>query len=381
LKKHSVFLSLGLFAGLALGLSGCSLLFVAQGETRYVPSGWAASASDKSLASQLAKNAPSAASLEAQAQTGSKTKGTRYQVQKGDSPWILAKRFYGKGSAYPKLLSDNQITPQHPLKVGTWLTLFMPTLGQTVDKGSGNAAPDAGWLLSSPRPKGNRAFGPGERLKFEVRVLSVLGGYATLEVGGPVTVEGRPCLSLTALASSAFPFSTVYPVQDLQTSYFDAVDFLSWKFQNDVHEGDYKARNLELYDQLKHQMVRRHNLDAPLTVTTPAFAQDIISCFYYFRLMDIKEGGHYVIPTCSGGKNYQLLIDVVGKERVTVPAGTFDCLKARPQVRSGTVFRNKEDIVIWVTDDARHIPVKVESAIVVGTISIDLLDATLPETP
>ncbi len=364
---------------LGFAVQGCSLLFVARGETRYVPSSWEASATDKSLAAQLAKNAPSAASLAAQTQDGSKAKGTKYQVQKGDSPWRLAKRFYGKGSSYSKLLADNQITPQHPFKVGTWLTIFMPTQGHLIGAGSRDAASDTALLAPSPRPKHNRAFGPGERLKFEVRVLSVLGGYATLQVGGPVTVSGRPCLSLTALANSAFPFSTVYPVQDTQTSYFDAVDFLSWKFENNVHEGDYKARNQELYDQFKHKMVRQHNLDAPLTVTTPAFAQDIISCFYYFRLMDMRVGGHYVIPTCSGGSNYQLLIDVVGKERVTVPAGTFDCLKARPQVKSGTVFRNKEDIVIWVTDDARHIPVKVESAIVVGSISIDLLDATLPE--
>ena len=321
------------------------------------------------MASQLAQNAPPAAP-----EAPPQGEASKYRIQKGDSPWTLAKRFYGKGSAYPKLLSDNQITPGHPFKVGTWLTIFMPTQGQVLKPGS----PDLPWVNPGPRPKANRAFGPGERLKFEVRVLSVLGGYATLEVGGPAAVAGRSCLSLTALANSAFPFSAVYPVKDVQTSYFDAVDFLTWKFENNVSEGDYKARNQELYDQLRHQMVRRHNSDAPQTVVTPAFSQDIISCFYYFRLLDLREGGHYAIPTCSGGKDYQLLIDVVGREKVTVPAGTFDCLKVRPQVKSGTVFRNKEDIVIWVTDDERHVPVKVESAIVVGNISINLLDATLP---
>jgi hypothetical protein len=370
LKKLSLFPFLGLLVFLSGALQGCSLLFVASGETRYVPAGWQASATEPSLAAQMAKNAPPAAP-----ETPSTADSAKYRIKKGDSPWRLAKHFYGKGAAYSKILSDNQITPEHPFKVGTWLTIFMPTQGQVSDRDSMDATP----LAFSPRPKANRAFAPGERLKFEVRVLSVLGGYATLQVGGPVTVSGRPCLSLTALANSAFPFSAVYPVQDVQTSYFDAVDFLSWKFENNVHEGNYKASNQEIYDQLKHKMVRRHNSDAPQTLTTPAFTQDIISCFYYFRLIDMKEGGHYVIPTCSGGKNYQLLIDVVGKERVTVPAGTFDCLKARPQVKSGTVFRNKEDIMIWVTDDARHLPVKVESAIVVGNISIDLLDATLPE--
>jgi hypothetical protein len=382
LKKNSALpLFLGLMAGVSLSLQGCSLLFVAKGETRYVASGWKSSPQTASLESQMESGSTRADSDEKQ---GS---GLRYQVKKGDNLWGLAQRFYGKGSAYPRLMKDNGIDPQHPFKVGTWLTIFVPTQGQlessTKKSRSPSATPDA--LVDTtpipftPRPRLNQAFSPGEKLKFEVRALSVLGGYATLRVDGPVTVEGRPCLSLTALADSAFPFSAVYPVKDVQTSYFDAIDFLTWKFENNVLEGGYKAHNLELYHQLQHQMVRQHNSDGPVTLGIPAFTQDIISCFYYFRLLDLKVGGRYAIPTTSGGKNYQLVIDVLDRETVTVPAGTFDCYRVKPFVKYDTVFRNKEDIELWVTTDARHLPVKVQSAIVIGTISIDLLDAVLPQ--
>jgi Protein of unknown function (DUF3108)/LysM domain len=389
LKKRSPLPFIGLLLFLGVALQGCSLLFVAQGETRYVPSSWKSSPQTASLESQMA------AAPAPRIPNEKSASGLKYQVKKGDSLWKLSRRFYGKGFDYGRIVKANGIDAQHPFKVGTWLTLFVPTQGQSEaekNQRSSSATPgpqatpaadevdaDTTPIPVIARPRVNKAFAPGERLKFEVRALSVLGGYATLQVGGPVTVEGRPCLSLSALANSAFPFSAVYPVSDVQTSYFDAVDFLTWKFENNVLEGGYKARNQELYHQLQHQMVRRHNNDGPVTMSIPPFTQDIISCFYYFRLLDLKVGGRYAIPTTSGGKNYQLVIDVLGRETITVPAGTFDCLKVKPFVKYDTVFRNKEDIELWVTADARHVPVLIQSAIVIGNISIALLDATLPD--
>jgi hypothetical protein len=229
------------------------------------------------------------------------------------------------------------------------------------------------------RPVANTAFAPGERLKFEVRALSILGGYATLEVGDYTTVEGRPCTPLTARANTVFPMSAIYPVKDVQTSFFDTVDFLSWKFQNNVLEGNYKSHNVEKYDQVRHRLVRQHNDEAPLTLDIAPFSQDIISCFYYFRLLPLEEGKTYSIPTQSGGKNYELIVRVDKKETITVPAGTFDCLRVKPLIKSETVFRNNEEIDLWVTADSRHIPVKIKSGILIGSIDVDLLEASLPQ--
>jgi hypothetical protein len=92
----------------------------------------------------------------------------------------------------------------------------------------------------------------------------------------------------------------------------------------------------------------------------------------------LEEGKTYVIPTQSSGKNYQLIVTVFGKQKITVPAGTFDCFRVKPIIKEGTVFRNNEDIDLWVTTDSRHIPVKIKSGIVIGSIDVDLLDATLP---
>ncbi len=46
------------------------------------------------------------------------------------------------------------------------------------------------------------------------------------------------------------------------------------------------------------------------------FTQDIISCFYYFRLLPLEVGKKYLIPTSSGGKNYKLIVKVLGREKI-----------------------------------------------------------------
>ncbi len=143
--------------------------------------------------------------------------------------------------------------------------------------------------------------------------------------------------------------------------------------------GDWKARNLEVYDQVRHTMTRQHNDEKPFEMGVPPFTQDIISCFYYFRLLPFEEGKTYEIPTQSSGQNYHLYVKVLGREKVTVPAGTFDCFRVKPLVKKDTVFRTKEAIDIWVTADDRHMPVRVQTGLVIGSISADLLDAKLPD--
>ncbi len=93
----------------------------------------------------------------------------------------------------------------------------------------------------------------------------------------------------------------------------------------------------------------------------------------------MEVGKKYSIPTCSTGKNYNLIIDVIKREKITIPMGTFDCYLVKPYVKKNTVFRNEEDINLWLTADPRHVPVYVKSGIAIGSIEITLMQATLPK--
>jgi hypothetical protein len=229
-----------------------------------------------------------------------------------------------------------------------------------------------------PRPRGNRAFTVGERLRFEVRYFAVVGGYATLSVEDLVTHEGRPCYRLAAEARSAFPFSKFYTVEDRLVSLFDAVDFFPWRFEKKVREGGYRETNRTEYRQMRHRAVRHKNQDPPVEFAIPPFVQDVVSTFYYFRLLDFREGDRLAIPTQASSKNYDLVVEVLGRETVKVKAGKYDCWLLKPHVKYDNLFQNKGDILLWVTADERRMPVLIKTKILIGSVDVELMEAVLP---
>jgi len=111
-------------------------------------------------------------------------------------------------------------------------------------------------------------------------------------------------------------------------------------------------------------------------VTVSAETQDVLSCFYWFRSMDLTPGKDALIRVAADDmKSYDLLVNVLRKERVKVLAGSFDCILVQPHLKFEGIFQQKGEVFIWITDDARRIPVKIQSKIAIGAININLQDA------
>ena len=72
------------------------------------------------------------------------------------------------------------------------------------------------------------------------------------------------------------------------------------------------------------------------------------------------------------GKTNPLEIKYLGKQRIDVKAGTFNCIILEPLVKEGGLFKSEGRILIWLSDDANRIPVKVSTKIVIGTIDAEL---------
>ncbi len=67
-------------------------------------------------------------------------------------------------------------------------------------------------------------------------------------------------------------------------------------------------------------------------------------------------------------KVWNVEVQVLRKERVQTWAGTFNTIVIRPVMKSSGIFRRHGDIYIWLTDDARRMPVMLESKVKIGSI-------------
>lgn len=104
-------------------------------------------------------------------------------------------------------------------------------------------------------------------------------------------------------------------------------------------------------------------------------AQDALSSLYVLRAIPIKAGDHMTMPVCDNGLNYKVVLDVSAPERVKTPMGELSAWKVKP-----TVFDDKNhpvgrNMAIWLSDDARRLPVKFQAELAVGTFNLVLREA------
>lgn len=236
--------------------------------------------------------------------------------------------------------------------------------------------------IEIPLPVNCDAFGVGEFLDFGIYValpgvgkLPIIGGHGILEVPNIVLRNKRMCYWLRARAYSSGIVGQVYPVEDIIESFMDVDSFYPLQFRKDVSEGKYSDKYTIEFDPKKNRAIRFNESGGHVfDVQTYAKVQDIISGFYYVRTLEFEPGDSIPLPYHDNGGNYPIWIFVHRREKVEVPAGKFDCIVIEPIIKAEGLFKKKGRMWIWLTDDDRKMPVKMESKIPVGSVRAILLE-------
>ena len=217
----------------------------------------------------------------------------------------------------------------------------------------------------------NTAFGFGERLEYNVQYMGITGGKASFTIGtDAVQVHGHSCYDVRFDVASLESLDWLYRVRDRYRTYIDVGGIYPLKFEQRIREGNYRRDYTATFDQVAHKAVTTEG-----TFDVPAFVHDIVSAFYYVRTFDLKryrKGQSIKLQNFFGKKTHDLEVKVLGRQRVTVEAGVFDCVVIEPMVQEGGLFKSEGRIMIWLSDDERKIPVKVSTKVLIGSIDAEL---------
>lgn len=232
------------------------------------------------------------------------------------------------------------------------------------------------------RTMNNVAFKPGEKLKFRVHYGFVDAGEATLEVAKDFqNVGGRDCYHVIGTGNSVGAFNWFFEVQDRYESIIDRQALVPWMFIRRVNEGGFIINENVSFNHFQNTAKSngsRNKRDISRGIDSlPDNIQDMISAFYYARTLDFanaKEGDVFPINGLIDNEVFPLNLKYVGKEDIRYKKGIFHCLKFHPMLQEGRVFKEKEDMTVWVSDDKNRIPVRVETEVLVGSIKMDLTD-------
>ncbi len=211
-------------------------------------------------------------------------------------------------------------------------------------------------------------FGPGEILDFELQYGVVDVGRARLETEGVELEDGRQAMGILSRAKSARWIDSVYKVRDEVSSVMDIDRLHSLEFRKHLREGKYRADQEATFDHENGVARYQDGSEAEL----PPGSQDILTALYYVRSFPLVVGMVLHIPLHDGKKSYALRVGVVGRERLETSLGELDCLILEPSFESRGLFKSEGRMLIYMSDDARRLPVLLKAKAPVGAFTSEL---------
>ena len=215
----------------------------------------------------------------------------------------------------------------------------------------------------------NTAFSPNESLTYNV-FYSVIGLYVNAGTATfTMTLEklnNRPVYHAVGEGHTNSNYDWIFKVRDRYETYFDTAHLQPVKFIRNVDEGGYTKTENITFDQQNNIANTTKGV-----FKVPNCVQDVLSAVYYARNIDFnkyKVDDKIPFSMFLDNQVYNLYVRYMGKENIKTRYGKF-----RPLLVKGTIFEGGEKMTVWVSDDPNHIPLRIESPIVIGSVKVDMM--------
>lgn len=216
----------------------------------------------------------------------------------------------------------------------------------------------------------NNAFSVGERLVFDVNYGYITAGEAVMAIAAYDSIAGRKCYRIQFTVNSLPSFSWIYKVEDRYLTFIDVEAIAPLRFEQHIREGTFSKDFVAEFDHRK-KIAKTPMGEYPI----PEYVHDILSAFYFVRTIDFsasKAGDMLTMYNFYNDKYYELGVKFLGRQELEVEAGTFHTIVVEPLVKEGGLFKSEGRIVIWLTDDAVKMPIRVNTKVVIGSIDTEL---------
>jgi hypothetical protein len=206
------------------------------------------------------------------------------------------------------------------------------------------------------------SFARGEKIRYVVKWGIIVAGRASLSVE-PQVWNGKDVYRIYSEANSSGLVGSIYPVKDRSESIVSREDFSTLSFYKDVNEGKYHQKEHMIFDQVNGKVIYPDT-----TIDIAKGTVDVLASLYVVRFKSLKPGTEFTIKICNNKKNYELVVRVISRETVSVPAGEFKTIMVEPLLKQEGIFMHKGRLFVYLTDDQERIPVLLRSKIAVGSI-------------
>ena len=223
---------------------------------------------------------------------------------------------------------------------------------------------------------------PLERAEYEVKVGPFGAGTGVMEVLGQEPIDGHDTYhAVLRIEGGVGPAK----VEDRFESWMDASawndqrNVFSRRFVQDQRElGKVRQRTYELSPERKQYRRADTGETLPLNTDKPL---DDVSVVFFARSLPLKVGDNYTIDRYFKADANPIVLRVVRRETVTVPAGTFETVVVRPTIKTSGLFGEGGEAELFFSDDQHHTLVRMTSKVpIIGSLSLHLRRYDPPAT-
>ena len=217
-----------------------------------------------------------------------------------------------------------------------------------------------------------------EIFEYAVEWRLVPAGRVRLSSGPPppsekaADLETKLHLESTGLVSRLFHVSDDYTAE-LRGNLCAEQSFMT------AHEASRNRETKVVYDAVAHKATyREHDLITNAVVSheteIPACVHDIVGGLFQLRTLSLEPGKSTTIPVSDGKKTVMLKIESHRREEIKTPLGPRKCIDYEIYAFNDVLYKRPGHLHIWLTDDARRVPVQIQIRLQfsIGTITLRL---------
>ena len=221
------------------------------------------------------------------------------------------------------------------------------------------------------------SFQAGEWLRFKLSYSGWMKACnATLEVS-EITYKNKPVYKVIGKGWTTGAIKWFFNVEDHYESHFDKVTGQPYKFIRNIDEGGYTKNRIVDFDYTQNKaLINDLKENTKLTVDIEPNIQDLVSAYYYLRdhydTNTVQKGSVVELNIFFDSEIFAFKLKYLGRETINTKFGKVKCIKFRPYVMAGRVFKEEESLTLWVTADKNKVPMRIKADLRVGSLRADL---------
>jgi hypothetical protein len=132
---------------------------------------------------------------------------------------------------------------------------------------------------------------------------------------------------------------------------------------------DHKARKVMWSEKSPNPQGGAFDFEEPI--------QDVLTVIYYLRTQKFEVGKSFEVPVTDAGRVFRIAVTAKEENEIDTILGKVKAIRVEPALFGDSApVRARGQLSIWITQDERHLPVRAQLKVDLGTFDIKLKRVT-----